>query len=116
MTICLCHGSMCEPSICCSWLCATMGLSNHRDPVGLHFSEPVFWRTRETRIQWRKITPQFRDKIFSITTDTMLHSRDVDENVLGLCVLCAPFRHALPGCGLMGLFNHGDPVGLALCP
>ena len=69
--------------------CATMGRPNHRDPVAPHFSEPVFWRTRETRIQWRKGTPQFRNKILSITTDTMLHSRDVDENVLGVCVVCA---------------------------
>ena len=93
MTICLCHGGMCEPSIRCSWPCATMGLSNHRDPVGPHFSEPMFWRTRETRIQWRKGTPQFRNKILSITTDTMLHSRDVDENVLGVCVVCAIQAH-----------------------
>ena len=33
-----------------------------------------------------------------------------------VCVLCAPFRHMLPGHGLMGLFNHGDPIGLVLCP
>ena len=93
MTICLCHRGMCEPSIHCSWPCATMGLSNHRDPVGPHFSEPMFWRTRETRIQWRKGTPQFRNKILSIATDTMLHSRDVDEYVLGVCVVCAIQAH-----------------------
>ena len=33
-----------------------------------------------------------------------------------VCVLCAPFRHMLPGRGLMGFFNHGDPIGLVLCP
>ena len=27
-----------------------------------------------------------------------------------VCVLCVPFRHMLPGHGLMGLFNHGDPI------
>ena len=101
MTICLCHGGMCEPSIRCSWPCATMGLSNHRDPVGPHFSEPMFWRTRETRIQWRKGTPQLRNKILSITTDTMLHSRDVDENVLGVCVVCAIQAH------VAGAWNDG---------
>ena len=95
---------------------ATMGLSNHGDLVRPHFSEPMFWRTRETRIQWRKGTSQFRNRILSITTDMMLHSRDIDENVLGVCVLCAPFRQMLPGDGLMGLFNHGDPIGLVLCP
>ena len=45
----------------------------------------------------------------SITTDMMLQSRDVDENLLGVCVLCAPFRHMLPGHGLMGLFNKQRP-------
>ena len=33
-----------------------------------------------------------------------------------VCVLCAPVRHMLPGHGLMGFFNHGDPISLVLCP
>ena len=71
------------------WACPTTGTPSE------HFSEPVFWRTRETRIQWRKGAPQFRNRILSITTDTMLHSRDVDENVRGVCVcvVCAIQAH-----------------------
>ena len=72
--------------------CAPMGLSNHREPVG-QLLQPMFWRTRETIIQWRKGTPQFRNRILSITTDMMLHSREFDENVLGVCVVCAIQAH-----------------------
>ena len=68
------------------WACPTTRISSE------HSSEPVFWRTRETRIQWRKGTPQFRDRILSITTDTVLHLRDVDESVLDVCVCCV--RHS----------------------
>ena len=67
---------------------ATMALSNHREPVE-QLLQPMFWRARETRIQWRKGTPQFRHRILSITTDMMLHSREFDKNVLGVCVVCA---------------------------
>ena len=85
--------------------CATMGLSNHRDPVGPHFSEPVLWGAK---VDWCVLdsNPSLRNHpALSCCVPCLMYKWAAHQRSMGAQLIMK--LRLYPGCTpLCPIFNH----------